>query len=74
VVSLATTDQAYYECPAPGWTWGNRFSVASFDAAIRRTGWDIVDRHFNELEGNDRPEDRGSVYYLVRKAPSATEK
>jgi hypothetical protein len=26
-----------------------------------------VDRHFNELEGNERPEDRGSVYYLIRK-------
>lgn len=67
VVSMATDDESYYASPAPGWTWGNRFSRASFDALIRRTGWAVVDRHFNELEGNDRPEDRGSVYYLVGK-------
>jgi hypothetical protein len=67
VVSLASDDEAYYQAPAPGWTWGNRFSRASFDKSMRATGWDVVDRHFNELEGNARPEDRGSVYYLVRK-------
>lgn len=67
VVSLATRDDDYFQSPAPGWTWGNRFSRESFDKAIRATGWDVVDSHFNELEGNDRPEDRGSVYYLVRK-------
>lgn len=66
VVSMATTDPSYFERPAPGWRWGNRFSAQSFDRAMRETGWTIVDRHFNELEGNDRPEDRGSVYYLVR--------
>jgi hypothetical protein len=65
VVSLARADDAYFEAPAPGWTWGNRFSRASFDKAIRETGWHVVDRHFNELEANDRPEDRGSVYYLI---------
>ncbi len=67
VVSMAHTDAQYFESPAPGWTWGSRFSRASFDALIDRTGWTVVDRHFNELEGNDRPEDRGSVYYLIRK-------
>ena len=67
VVSMATDDEHYYASPAPGWSWGNRFSRASFDALIRGTGWAVVDRHFNELEGNDRVEDRGSVYYLVRK-------
>jgi hypothetical protein len=67
VVSLANNDEAYFEAPAPGWTWGNRFSRASFDKAIRDTGWVVVDRHFNELEGNDRPEDRGSAYYLIRR-------
>ena len=30
-------------------------------------GWKILDYHFNELEGNERPEDRGSVYYLIEK-------
>jgi hypothetical protein len=68
VVSLASHDANYFEKPAPGWTWGNRFSRESFDAAIDATGWEVVDRHFNELEGNDRPEDRGSVYYLIRKS------
>jgi hypothetical protein len=67
VVSLATRDPTYFQSPAPGWTWGSRFSVQSFDAAIRETGWEVVDRHFNELEGNERPEDRGSLYYLIRK-------
>ena len=67
VVSLATQSDTYLEAPAPGWTWGSRWSVQSLDRAMRDTGWDIVDRHFNELEGNDRPEDRGSLYYLVRK-------
>jgi hypothetical protein len=66
VVSLANHDPAYFETPAPGLPWGCRFSRESFDALMQRTGWTIVDRHFNELEGNDRPEDRGSVYYLVR--------
>jgi len=67
VVSLASTDPAHFVTPAPGWTWGSRFGRESFDAAMRATGWDIVDHHFNELEGNTRPEDRGSAYYLVRK-------
>lgn len=67
VVSMATDDENYFASPAPGWDWGNRFSRASFDALIRATGWTVVDRHFNELEGNDRPEDRGSAYYLIRK-------
>jgi hypothetical protein len=67
VVSLATDDADYFESPAPGWTWGNRFSRKSFDRMIRSLGYTIVDSHFNELEGNSRPEDRGSVYYLIQK-------
>jgi hypothetical protein len=66
VVSLATAAADYFQAPAPGWTWGNRFSRESFDRLMGETGWTIVDRHFNELEGNERREDRGSVYYLVR--------
>jgi len=27
----------------------------------------VIDAHFNELEGNSRLEDRGSVYLLIRK-------
>ena len=67
VVSLANTDENYYEAPAPGWDWGNRYSRESFDRMIRSLGYDIEDSFFNHLEGNDRPEDMGSVYYLIRK-------
>lgn len=67
VVSLATDDEDYYASPAPGWTWGNRYSRASFDKMINDLGYSIIDSHFNELEGNARPEDRGSVYYLIKK-------
>ncbi len=67
VVSLGNDAEGYFECPAPGWTWGNRYSRRSFDRMMKRKGWNIVDAHFNELEGNPRPEDRGSLYYLVKK-------
>ncbi len=67
VVSLASNDDDYFESPAPGWTWGSRFSRASFDKLVRSMFPRIVDSHFNELEGNDRPEDRGSAYYLIEK-------
>ncbi len=67
VVSLATDDEDYFESPAPGWTWGNRFSRKSFDKMIKKHCFHIVDQHFNELEGNNRSEDRGSVYYLIQK-------
>lgn len=74
VVSLANSNPHYFETPAPGWTWGSRFNRESFDNLIASLGYKVLDRHFNELEGNDRPEDRGSVYYLieVRQAPAAS--
>lgn len=65
VVSLATQADDYFETPAPGHTWGSRFSRASFERALRETGYRVIDQHFNELEGNDRLEDRGSVYALI---------
>ncbi len=71
VVSLANEAPDYFEAPAPGWDWGCRYSRQSFDALIKAKGYDVVDRHFNILEGNARPEDRGSLYYLIQK-PSAT--
>ena len=67
VVSLASEAEDYYESPAPGWTWGNRYSRLSFKRLIESKGWHIIDSHFNILEGNDRPEDRGSVYFLIQK-------
>jgi hypothetical protein len=68
VVSLANNDSNYLKIPAPGWTWGCRFSRQSFDRMIKETfSFKIVDQYFNELTGNRRKEDRGSVYYLIEK-------
>lgn len=67
VVSLANTDEDYFETPAPGWDWGSRYSKESFHKMITSLGYTIIDSHFNELEGNDRLEDRGSLYYLITK-------
>ena len=67
VVSQASDAEDYYESPAPGWTWGNRYSRLSFKRLIESKGWHIIDSHFNILEGNSRPEDRGSIYFLIQK-------
>lgn len=67
VVSLSNTDTDYFETPAPGWDWGSRYSKESFHKMITSLGYNIIDNHFNELEGNDRLEDRGSLYYLIKK-------
>lgn len=72
VVSLARTDSDYFETPAPGLTWGSRYSRHGFENLLRGTGYKIIDIHFNELEGNDRLEDRGSVYALIEK-PQGTQ-
>ncbi len=64
---MARREDDYYESPAPGWTWGCRYSVESFEKLIRKLGYNVVDKHYNELEGNGRLEDRGSVYYLIKK-------
>jgi hypothetical protein len=70
VVSLSTTREDYFERPAPGWTWGNRFSRESFDKLLHDLGLAIIEHDFNLLTGNERPEDRGSVYYLIDAARS----
>lgn len=67
VVSLASEDEEYFCRPAPGLSWGNRYSRQSFDALVRRTGWRVILSDFNELTANPRIEDRGSVYYLIEK-------
>lgn len=67
VVSLADERASYFETPAPGWTWGCRFSHAFLENAIRSRGWIILDSDRNVLTGNDRPEDRGSSYFLIAK-------
>jgi hypothetical protein len=64
VISLAETRDDYFECPAPGWNWGCRFSFEYFKTMLQRSGWQIRQIHCNELLGNARPEDRGSAYAL----------
>ncbi|MGC8771615.1 MAG: hypothetical protein ACP5Q5_10230 [Brevinematia bacterium] len=61
VVSIVNDDEDYFESPAPGWKYGCRFSRASFHKMMLSLGWKIIDYHFNELEANGRPKDRGSV-------------
>lgn len=67
VVSTANNSANYFEAPAPGWDWGSRFSRASFERMVEDLGYYVIDRHFNELMGNERLEDRGSIYYLIEK-------
>lgn len=66
VVSLADESPGYFEAPAPGWTWGCRFSRAYLEKNILDCGLRIIDSDFNILTGNDRPEDRGSCYFLLK--------
>jgi hypothetical protein len=68
VVSLTSTSDDYFVSPAPGWNWGSRFSLQSFIKTVQSQGYRVLDGFFNELEGNVRPEDRGSVYMLIEKA------
>lgn len=67
VVSLAAEDEDYFEAPAPGSNRGCRFSYAFLRRAIEMRGYAIVDSERNVLTGNDRPEDRGSAYFLIAK-------
>jgi SAM-dependent methyltransferase len=64
VFHLTRTEPDYFETPAPGLTWGCRFSYDYLLAMVERSGWRIVSAERNELTGNDRPEDRGSAYLL----------
>ncbi|HEV3153046.1 MAG TPA: methyltransferase domain-containing protein [Candidatus Baltobacteraceae bacterium] len=67
VVSMANDSETYFETPAPGWQHGSRYSAKSFINMLRSEGYRVIDGHFNVLEGNQRPEDRGSVYFLIEK-------
>jgi hypothetical protein len=67
VVSMANDDPDYFETPAPGMSWGSRHSRASFEAMIDRRGWNVLDRQFRVLEANERPADRGSLFYLIER-------
>jgi len=64
VVSLENESEDYFISPAPGWKHGSRFSAAFLRKLLQQAGWHIVDEHYNELEGNNRPCDRGSAYFI----------
>jgi hypothetical protein len=70
VVTLATENQDYFETPAPGQSWGCRFSYGFLARAIREREYQIIDTDRNILTGNDRPEDRGSAYFLIARKDS----
>jgi hypothetical protein len=64
VCSLAQTAADYFETPAPGQDWGCRFSYDRLLSMLADAGWNVVASSTNELDGNARPEDRGSAYVL----------
>jgi hypothetical protein len=66
-ITIATEDENYFETPAPGWSWGCRFTYGYLEKEIRKRGYKVVDSERNLLRGNDRPEDRGSAYFLIEK-------
>jgi hypothetical protein len=53
--------------PAPGWEWGCRFSYKYLENEIMNRRYEVIARDRNILLGNDRPEDKGSAYFLFRK-------
>ncbi len=65
VYSLAEESPQYFESPAPGWDWGCRFSLAWLRNRVESLGGQLLAQSHNELEGNSRPEDRGSAYFLL---------
>lgn len=68
VVSLANEDKNYFEKPCPAWTGGSRFSHAWVEEKVAKLGFKLAASERNILEGNDRPEDRGSSYFLLERA------
>jgi len=68
VYSVTMTDAQYFEAPAPGWTWGCRFSYAYLLHMVQEAGWNVIEASVNELGGNTRVEDRGSAYLLCTHA------
>jgi hypothetical protein len=64
VYSLAKTHDTYFEIPAPGWAHGCRFSLNYLLKMVEDSGWKILDKTTNQLEGNKRLDDRGSAYLL----------
>lgn len=71
VISIATEDENYFETPAPGWSWGCRFTFGYLEKEIKKRGYKVFDSDRNLLLGNVRPEDRGSAYFLIEKSSPA---
>jgi ABC-type polysaccharide/polyol phosphate transport system ATPase subunit len=67
VVTLENVDPDYFETPAPGWTWGCRFTETKISKWIESLDWDIIAHDRNVLEENAALHDRGSVYFLCKK-------
>jgi hypothetical protein len=64
VTSLAHTGPDYFETPAPGWTWGSRFSYGYLQTLLAKTGWEVIECAESHLSANECPDDRGSAYLL----------
>lgn len=64
VVSLEHTEKDYFEEPAPGRVYGCRFSYDYLVKMVEACGWEIIEKHSNELGGNTWLKDRGSAYLL----------
>jgi hypothetical protein len=57
----------FFVTPAPQWTWGSRFTYGYLRKLIIDSGYAVLEEDFNLLYLNDRPEDRGSAYFLVKR-------
>lgn len=66
VVSLEFDDSDYFVTPAPGLSWGCRFSLKFLEAMLEATGWEIIEQSNSELPGCLRDCDKGSAYMLCR--------
>ena len=66
VVSLEFDDSDYFVTPAPGLSWGCRFSLKYLETMLEATGWEIIEQSNSELPGCLRDCDKGSAYMLCR--------
>ena len=63
-VSLRTDGQNYFETPAQAGQ-GRRSSRKWFDSLVLQLGYNVIENHFIEYSGFDRPEGRGGVFYPI---------
>ena len=66
VVSLSDTSDEYFESPAPGWTWGCRFSEGYLRSMLDESGWEVEAWESGVAEYNRGMSDRGVVFALCR--------